>query len=128
MTTQKKKKIRLEFEIKASPAMLYNSISSPSGLAGWFADDVDIYNNLYKFKWNKDEQIAEVLKKTAGKCIKFKWKDSKPDEYFEFEIIQDELTDDVALVVTDFVDVADEANSIQLWESQIHELKTSLGA
>jgi uncharacterized protein YndB with AHSA1/START domain len=128
MAATKKKKIRLEFEIKSSPSMLYNCISSPSGLASWFADDVDIYNNLYKFKWNKDEQIAEVLKKTVNKCIKFKWKDSRPDEYFEFEIIQDELTDDVALVITDFVDPADERNATQLWESQVHELKTSLGA
>lgn len=128
MAATKKKKIRLEFEIKSSPAILYNCISSPSGLSGWFADDVDIYNNLYKFKWNKDEQIAEMLRKSPNKGIKFKWKDSKPDEYFEFEIQQDELTDDVALVITDFVDPSDEHNAVQLWESQVHELKTSLGA
>jgi uncharacterized protein YndB with AHSA1/START domain len=128
MAVSKKKKIRLEFEIKSSPAILYNCISTPSGLSQWFADDVDIYNNLYKFKWNKDEQIAEMLKKTVNKSIKFKWKDSKPDEYFEFEIVQDELTDDVALVITDFVDPADEKNAMQLWDSQVHELKSSLGA
>jgi len=128
MVTHKKKKIRLEFEIKSSPAMLYNSISTPSGLANWFADDVDIYNNLYKFKWNKDELIAEVLKKTVNKMIKFKWKDSRLEEYFEFEILQDELTDDVALVITDFVDANDEKNAVQLWESQVNELKMSLGA
>lgn len=123
----KKKKIRLEYPIKSSPAILYNSISTPSGLSTWFADDVDIYNNNYKFKWDGEEQIAELIKKTAAKGIKFKWKTAKPEEYFEFEIIQDELTDDVALVVTDFVDEADEANAIQLWDSQVHELKTSLG-
>ncbi len=124
----KKKKIRLEFPIKASPALLYNCISTPSGLSQWFADDVDIYNNTYKFKWGKDEQIAEVLKKSNNKGIKFKWQDSSADEYFEFEIIIDELTDDVALVVTDFVDASDESNSMQLWESQVHDLKMSLGA
>ncbi len=123
----KKKKIRLEYPIKSSPAILYNSISSPSGLSTWFADDVDIYNNNYKFKWDGDEQIAELLKKVSNKSIKFKWKSSTGDEYFEFEIIQDELTDDVALVVTDFVDESDEKNAVQLWDSQVHELKTSLG-
>jgi hypothetical protein len=50
------------------------------------------------------------------------------DEYFEFEIMQDELTDDVALVITDFVEPADEVNTSQLWDSQIHELKMSIGA
>jgi uncharacterized protein YndB with AHSA1/START domain len=123
----KRKKIRLEYPIKSSPAILYNSISTPSGLSTWFADDVDIYNNNYKFKWDGDEQIAELLKKTATKGMKFRWKTAKPDEYFEFEIIQDELTDDVALVVTDFVDESDESNATQLWDSQVHELKTSLG-
>lgn len=123
----KKKKIRLEFAVKSSPAILYNSISSPSGLSTWFADDVDIYNNNYKFKWDGDEQIAELIKKTANKGIKFRWKDAKADEYFEFEIIQDELTDDVALVITDFVEETDEANATQLWDSQVHELKMSLG-
>ncbi len=123
----KKKKIRLEYPIKSSPAILYNSISTPSGLSTWFADDVDIYNNNYKFKWDGEEQIAELIKKTASKGMKFRWKTAKPEEYFEFEILQDELTDDVALVVTDFVDEADEENAIQLWDSQVHELKTSLG-
>lgn len=123
----KKKKIRLEFAVKSSPSILYNSVSTPSGLSTWFADDVDIYNNNYKFKWDGDEQVAELVKKIANKSIKFKWKDARADEYFEFEIIQDELTDDVALVITDFVDEADEANAVQLWNSQVHELKMSLG-
>ncbi len=67
----KKKKIRLEFEVKASPTMLYNYISSASGLSEWFADDVDLYNNTYKFKWDKDEQVAEMVKKQVNKFIKF---------------------------------------------------------
>jgi uncharacterized protein YndB with AHSA1/START domain len=127
MVKSSKKKIRMEFEIKASPAMLFNYISSPSGLSQWFCSDVDIYNNFYKFKWDGDENIAELLKKQANKGIRFRWKDSHIDEYFEFEILQDELTDDVALVVTDFVDTSEEKNTILLWENQVHELKTLLG-
>lgn len=124
----KKVKIRLEYPIKASPSLLFNYISTPSGLSEWFADDVDLINNQYKFKWGSDEQVADVVKKTNNKCIKFHWTDAPSDEYFEFEIIVDELTDDVALVVTDFVDAADQENASQLWESQIHELKLSIGA
>jgi uncharacterized protein YndB with AHSA1/START domain len=127
MVKSSKKKIRMEFEIKASPAMLFNYISSPSGLSQWFCSDVDIYNNFYKFKWDGDEKIAELLKKQANKGIRFRWKDSHIDEYFEFEILQDELTDDVALVVTDFVDTSEEKNTILLWENQVHELRTLLG-
>jgi uncharacterized protein YndB with AHSA1/START domain len=123
-----KKKIRMEFPIKASPSLLFNYISSPSGLSAWFADDVDLYNNQYKFKWDSDEQTADLVKKTNNKCIKFRWEDSPVDEYFEFEILVDELTDDVALIVTDFVEEADEENAVQLWDSQVHDLKMSLGA
>jgi uncharacterized protein YndB with AHSA1/START domain len=123
----KRKKIRMEFEVKASPALLFNYISSASGLSEWFADDVDLYNNTYKFKWDKDEQIANMVKKHNNKSIKFQWSEGNPEEYFEFEIVQDELTDDVALVVTDFVDESDEENARQLWESQVHELRMNLG-
>jgi uncharacterized protein YndB with AHSA1/START domain len=124
----KKVKIILEHYIKASPSLLFNYISTPSGLSEWFADDVDLVNNQYKFKWGTDEQVADVIKKTNNKCIKFHWADAPADEYFEFEIIVDELTGDVALVVTDFVDEADKENASQLWESQIHDLKLSIGA
>ena len=71
MAKSTKKKIRMEFEIKASPAMLFNYISSPSGLSQWFCNDVDIYNNFYKFKWDGDESIAELLKKTQHKRIRY---------------------------------------------------------
>src|SRR6478735_3729590 len=124
----KKKKIRLEFPIKASQGLVYNYLSSPSGLAQWFCEDVDIYNDFYEFKWGKDEQVAQVLKKSANKGIRFQWRDGEDDEFFEFEIMQDELTDDVALVITEFVDPLDEKNTFQLWDSQIHELKMSIGA
>jgi uncharacterized protein YndB with AHSA1/START domain len=127
MVKSTKKKIRMEFEVKASPTMLFNYISSPSGLSQWFCNDVDIYNNFYKFKWDGDENIAELLKKHPNKSMKFRWKDSHPEEFFEFEILQDELTDDVALVVTDFVDASEEKNTMLLWENQVHELRTLLG-
>ncbi len=118
----------MEYPLKASPALVYARISTPSGLSQWFADDVDVYNNQYKFKWGNDLQIADVLRKRLNKLIKYKWTDSEADEYFEFEIIIDGITNDVALVVTDFVDESDEANAIQLWESQVQDLRVSLGA
>jgi uncharacterized protein YndB with AHSA1/START domain len=124
----KKIKIRLEYGVRTSPALLFNYISSPSGLSNWFCNDVDVYNNQFKFKWDSEENIAELIKKVNNKMIRFRWLDSKSDEYFEFEIIVDELTDDVALVITDFVLPEDEKNISSLWDSQVHDLKASLGA
>jgi len=128
MTSTNKLKIRLEYGVRTSPALLFNYISSPSGLSNWFCNDVDVYNNQFKFKWDSEENIAELIKKVNNKMIRFRWLDSKPDEYFEFEIIVDELTDDVALVITDFVVPEDEKNISSLWDSQVHDLKASLGA
>lgn len=121
-------KIRMEFDVKTSPTLLFNYISTPSGLSSWFCNDVDIYNNKYKFKWDGEENTADLLKKLNTKLMKFKWLNSAADEYFEFEIVQDELTDDVALVITDYVDAGEENNASKLWESQVHDLKAAIGA
>ena len=62
-----KKKIRLEYAVRTSPALLFNYISSPSGLSNWFCSDVDVYNNQFKFKWDSEENIAESIKKVNNK-------------------------------------------------------------
>ncbi|NBC57576.1 MAG: SRPBCC domain-containing protein, partial [Bacteroidetes bacterium] len=36
-----KVKIELEFPIQASPSLLYQYISTPSGLSEWFADNIN---------------------------------------------------------------------------------------
>ena len=63
-----------------------------------------------------------------GKYVRFKWLDNADDEYFEMEIQKDELTNDIALIVTDWAD-EDEAEEISLlWESQVQDLRNALGA
>jgi uncharacterized protein YndB with AHSA1/START domain len=125
----KKKKFQVEFPIKSSPGILYNYLSTPSGLSEWFADDVNIKNKkFYTFFWEGSEQTAELLKNTSQKNIRFRWVDEPEDEYFEFEIAQDELTNDVALVITDFAADYEVEESTQLWEAQVQTLKTAIGS
>ncbi|MCF8429935.1 MAG: SRPBCC domain-containing protein [Bacteroidia bacterium] len=123
-----RKQIIMEFPIKASPALLFNYISTPSGLSQWFCVDVDIRNNLFKFKWEGEELSADLIKKVNNKSMKFKWTNSEKDEYLEFDINVDELTDDVALIITDYAEESEEKYTYQLWESQIHDLKSCIGA
>ena len=121
-------KLELEFVVKSSPNILFNYISTPSGLVEWFADDVNVKGKNYTFFWDGDENVAELLKKVNGKYIRFKWLDNADDEYFEMEIQKDELTNDIALIVTDWAD-EDEAEEISmLWESQVQDLRNALGA
>ena len=114
--------------IKSSPNILFNYISTPSGLLEWFADDVNVKGKRYTFIWDGEETNAELLKRVNGKYVRFQWEDSQEDEFFEMEIKKDELTGDIALMVTDYTD-EDEAEEISmLWESQVQDLRNALGA
>ncbi|MSQ79734.1 MAG: SRPBCC domain-containing protein [Flavobacteriaceae bacterium] len=122
-----KKKLRMEFEVRGSAASLFPYISSPSGLAEWFCKDVNVRGEEFRFKWEGEERTAKVVKKTMNKNIKFHWIDSETEEYFELELEKDDITGDMALVVTDFAKPGEEKETEQLWESQIHDLMLSLG-
>lgn len=125
----KKKKFQVEFPLKSSPGILYNYLSTPSGLSEWFADDVNIRDKkYYTFIWDGSEQTAELIRSVASKSVRFTWTDGPEDEYFELEISQDELTGDVALVVTDFAEDYEVEESSQLWEAQVQTLKTAIGS
>ena len=69
-----------------------------------------------------------MLRKVTNKSIKFQWEGSPADEYFEFELERDAITDGLALIVTDFTEEAEEKESLMLWDSQVHDLKTCIGA
>jgi uncharacterized protein YndB with AHSA1/START domain len=120
--------IRLEFFLKTSPAVLFSRISNPSGLAEWFADNVEINGKVFTFYWGATEQKAEILTMIPNVSISFRWLDMEPGYEFEFQIIQDELTGDVALIVTDNVDEDDIEDTRNLWNSQIAKLKHMIGS
>jgi len=125
-----KKKYELEFTLNASPKILFPRLSTPSGLSEWFADDVNIVGNIYSFNWEGSEQQAELISKKENQFIRFRWLDDDDDDethFFEFKIHQDELTGEVALVITDFSDESEITEANNLWISQISELKRAIG-
>jgi len=123
-----KSKIQLEFPINCSPSVLYNRLSTASGLSEWFADDVNVKGKRYTFIWDASEQTAEMVQSKDSRLVRFKWEDDEDEEaFFEFLITKDELTGDVTLLITDFVDDGDEEETTELWNSQIADLKRVLG-
>jgi uncharacterized protein YndB with AHSA1/START domain len=122
-----KKKFTLEYEIKSSPRILYSFLSEPNALAQWFADDVTIRDQVFIFTWDDEQQRAKLVNAKENKLVRFKWLDDEP-YYFEMEVMQDELTNDVALGITDFAapDAFDERKAI--WDNQIEYLISVLGA
>lgn len=125
---QNKVKYELEFAIHASPQMLYQYISSPSGLSEWYADNVNTRGEIYTFIWSDAEEKAKLLRKKLDESIKFRWLNSGNDTYFEMKIVVDEITDDVSLVIIDFATPEDLEESKMLWENQVAELKHVLGS
>ena len=123
-----KTKYELEYTLNTSPAILYNRLSTPEGLSEWFADDVNLKKGRYTFIWEGTEQEASVLQKKANKYIRFRWEeDEEEDAFFEFRIHTDELTGDVALLITDFAEESEKEDAVDLWDTQISELKHAIG-
>ena len=123
-----KTKFELEYSINSAPKVLFNMLSTPGGLSEWFADDVNQLGKIYTFIWEGTEQQAEVILKKETRYIRFHWLDDEDDKsYFEFRISQDELTGDVSLLITDFSFDDEKNDSIDLWDTQIAELKHVIG-
>lgn len=126
-----KKKIQLEYNINSSPKVLFNRLSTPAGLSEWFADNVNIdANKVFTFIWDGYEQKAEIVAMKDQTYIKFHWLDEDEEEnsFFEFRIEEDELTGDIALIITDFVDDDEKDDISKLWDKQITELKHIIGS
>jgi len=124
-------KYELEFPITSSPQLLYQYISTPSGLSEWFADNVNSRGEFFTFIWDDTEEKARLSSKKSGEKVKFRWIDEENndgDYYFELRILVDEITKDVSLMVVDFAVEDDMRESKQLWENQISDLKHVLGS
>jgi len=122
-------KFELEFPIQASPQLLFQYISTPSGLSEWFADNVNSRGELFTFIWDDSEEVAKLLTKKNGERIKFKWVEDDDDQsYFEIRIQVDGITKDVSLMVTDFSEDDEVEETKMLWDNQISDLKKVLGS
>ncbi len=124
----KKKSFTLEYVIKSSPAILYDFISTPAGLAQWFADKVDSNNSHWNFEWNGSEEEAELLESHEPVFVKFRWTYQSKDEYFEMRIKISEVSRDTILCITDFAEANEMKDQSLLWDSTIKNLKHHIGS
>ena len=126
-----KVKFQVEYPINSSRGVLFNTFSTPSGLAEWFCDDVKIKQDVYTFLWDGSKESARLVSKKRDEFIKFKWIEDEEQgiqSFFEFRIKIDDLTGDTALVITDFAEEDEVEDSKELWEAQMVRLKQVLGA
>lgn len=126
-----KEKFELEYLLKTSIKVLDNMVSTPSGLSEWFADDVNIKNDVYTFIWDGSEEEARLLSKKSNAKVRWQWIEDEEediDSYFELRYEVDPMTKSVILTVTDFAEEDEKEEAIRLWEQQILTLRRTLGA
>ena len=126
-----KSRYELEFPINSSPQLLYQYISTPSGLSEWFADNVNSRGEFFTFIWDDSEENARLTSKKTGEKVKFRWIDENnkdTDYFFELRILEDEITKDVSLMVIDFAVEDEIGEATLLWENQISDLKHVIGS
>ena len=127
----KKKEFVIEYDFQSSPQLLFQFLSTPSGLSEWFSDDVNYRGEKYTFFWGETEEYARVLSKKINEKIRYQWiteEDDEEDYFFEFKIEMDEITKDVSLIITDFSDEDELEEAKLLWDSLVSDLKQVLGS
>ena len=123
-------KYEMEFPIHASPSLLYQYISTPSGLSEWYADNVNSRGELFTFIWEGSEEQAKLVSKKSDERVKFRWAEEEGTPYyFDIRIQVDDITKDVSIMITDFAEDEDEVEEGKmLWENMISDLKQVLGS
>jgi uncharacterized protein YndB with AHSA1/START domain len=126
-----KKEFVIEYDFQSSPQLLFQYLSTASGLSEWFSDDVNYRGEKYTFFWGDSEEYARVLSKKINEKIRFQWitgEDDEEDYFFEFKIQMDDITKDVSLIITDYTDEDELEEAKLLWDSLISDLKQVLGS
>jgi uncharacterized protein YndB with AHSA1/START domain len=122
-------KYELEYTLNCSPKVIFSRLSTPEGLGEWFADDVNVDSDIFTFLWGKSESKARLAALKENKFVRFEWLDISDEEtnYFEFRINIEELSGSLALIIIDFTEPEEKEDAVNLWDSQVADLKRVLG-
>jgi hypothetical protein len=90
---------------------------------------VNVEGDIFIFYWNSSESNARLSAMKENKMVRFEWigMENEESNYFEFRINLEELTNELALIITDFAEAEEKEDAIYLWDSQINDLKRALG-
>lgn len=117
----------LEFLFRASPAIIYKFLTTPSALIRWFCDEVDIDRDVYTFVWDGAEEMATLIDDIEEERVRFQWEDAEEGEYLEFRMSRSPVTGETILEITDFCDDDEVDDQKQLWETQVKQMKIATG-
>ena len=102
-TESVKKRVLMEYDMMmVSQPLLWNYLSTSSGLERWFADKVTVDGKIYEFHWSGSVQRARLLAMRSGVYVKMRWEEDSRDVFFEMSISKNELTGATVLSIVDF--------------------------
>lgn len=115
----------MEFPLSSnSTQTVWEYISSPAGLASWFADEVSQKQRFFTFWWGKNEvRTAELTNSRQVTYVRFHWIDEEPGSYFEMRLSKNDMTGLVMLQVTECAPEIDEDDIQSLWQTSIDALR-----
>jgi uncharacterized protein YndB with AHSA1/START domain len=122
--------VEFEYLIRSSPKILYNFIRTSNGMGDWFADAVKEDKNVFSFTWDTYTERARLIDARENESVSFCWIDGEREGLnFSMKVKVDDITGDVALIVSDEVyDVSETDELKRLWDASIAQLMKTLGS
>lgn len=126
-------KFTAEFELRASSKMVFPYLNTPSGLAQWFAEDVQVdEDKVYHFIWDNQNFKAKLAAQKLNHYVKFEFLPDSSEEtnddapYIELRLDTNELTGTTFLKVIDY-SAEDDDELLDIWENMVHTLRETVG-
>ncbi|MFQ7113201.1 START-like domain-containing protein [Hallella bergensis] len=130
----RKVKISIERPLRSrSESIIWKLISTPSGLSRWIAEQVTQEGDSLVFTWGKPGQVyetrwARILDVEKNAAIRFLWEDEDdPEAYTEIAMVKLDVTDEIALCITDFSDPDDIESMTYMWNHDLDRLQNKMG-
>jgi uncharacterized protein YndB with AHSA1/START domain len=129
-----KHRFTTEYEINASPKMIFPYLSSAGGLQEWFADEVvTLPDKTMNIIWDGVDHHAKVVSRRTNSHIKYQFGiDGNAEEeelgFLEFKVDYNEMTQSSFLKIVDYSEMDDENDLEELWNQLIGNLKEITGS
>jgi len=133
LLTMEKHKFTAEYELRASPRMLFPYFTTPAGLAQWFADDVSVNGGkIYNFTWDGSPHYAKITAQRLNKYVRFEFLDDNQADaadpnFIEFKLDMNEMTQSSFLKVIDYSDLNEAGDLQELWQNLLTSLRETVG-
>jgi uncharacterized protein YndB with AHSA1/START domain len=129
-----KLKYIVEYEIRASVKMVFPYLSTPNGLAEWFAEKVKVMNDnkTYDIVWDGVGHPARIVAQRTNAYVKYQFLPETPEDeedpsYLEFKLNHNEMTDTTFLKIIDYSEITNENDLRELWNNLIATLRERIG-